>query len=154
MSSCPCTSNKTYAECCQLVHENHASADTPEKLMRARYSAHVLKLADFVVQTYHSSCKAEQQRADIEASIQLNWQKLDVISAPTVRNSEQGYVEFKAYLEEQGQVQCMHERSRFVKENGLWYYIDGVFPGDKANTPGRNDPCFCGSGKKYKKCCG
>ena len=63
----------------------------------------------------------------------------------------------------------MQERSRFVRENGLWFYIDGEFPEQSQPEPeidprlnqtvesfkiGRNDPCICGSGKKYKKCCG
>ncbi|EOX3103618.1 SEC-C metal-binding domain-containing protein, partial [Vibrio cholerae] len=47
---------------------------------------------------------------------------------------------------------CLEERSRFLKENNCWFYIDGEFPA--AIKQGRNDPCACGSGKKYKKCCG
>jgi SEC-C motif-containing protein len=132
--------------------------------MRARYSAHVLKLPDFVVATYHPSCAAEAEREGITESVNLNWVKLEVLDAPMPEETE-GFVEFKASLQDEDGIQCMHERSRFIKENGLWYYIDGVFPGDAVNTRpqqpqaaapkvGRNDPCPCGSGKKYKKCCG
>lgn len=153
MSHCPCGSTKLYAECCQLVHNNHGLATMPEQLMRARYCAHVLKLVDFVVNTYHPSCNAESQREGIIESINMDWQKLEVIHAP-VPTDDTGFVEFKAYLVEQGVEQCMHERSRFIKEGGFWYYIDGEFPDVATKKVGRNDPCTCGSGKKYKKCCG
>jgi SEC-C motif-containing protein len=51
------------------------------------------------------------------------------------------------------------ERSRFVKESDRWYYVDGLLPTPvtyrrEEEKVGRNDPCPCGSGKKYKKCCG
>ncbi|MGR5471371.1 YchJ family metal-binding protein, partial [Vibrio astriarenae] len=76
------------------------------------------------------------------------------------------FVEFNAYFNEDGKRYCMTERSRFVKEDGLWYYIDGTFPKEEPEQDprlsqpvsslkvGRNDPCICGSGKKFKKCCG
>jgi SEC-C motif-containing protein len=121
--------------------------------MRARYCAHVLKLIDFIVATYHPSCKAEQEIEEIKSSASLDWQRLDVIAAPTPQGTE-GYVEFKAFLQQGNVEHCMHERSRFIKENERWYYIDGVFPQDKTAKLGRNDSCFCGSGKKFKKCCG
>ncbi|EAX7120348.1 hypothetical protein AIW16_22500, partial [Salmonella enterica] len=60
-----------------------------------------------------------------------------------------GYVSFIARFSEQGKTGAIIERSRFIKENGQWYYIDGTRP-----QLGRNDPCPCGSGKKFKKCCG
>jgi len=67
------------------------------------------------------------------------------------KNADEGYVEFAARFQEQGSeaVQLVHERSRFLRVNERWYYIDGVKP-----QSGRNDSCPCGSGKKYKKCCG
>ena len=154
MSFCPCGSPKLYSDCCELIHKEHGNALLPEQLMRARYSAHVLGLVDFVVATYHSSCRAEEEREGIAESINLNWQKLEIVDAP-IPEKDQGFVEFKAYVLEDGVENCMHERSRFLKENHLWYYIDGIFPEEKpAVKVGRNDPCPCGSGKKYKKCCG
>ncbi|PJC87673.1 hypothetical protein CSW98_00660 [Vibrio sp. HA2012] len=161
---CPCGSQQSYTDCCQPIHREHSNAALPVQLMRARYCAHVLQLTDFVVATYHPSCHAETEREGIAESVHLNWQKLDILDAPTPAENE-GFVEFKAWLQdEDGMMQCMHERSRFIKENGLWYYIDGVFPGEvqpESQKPvvaepktGRNDPCPCGSGKKYKKCCG
>lgn len=155
---CPCGSGATYADCCHPIHQQPLQAATPEQLMRARFCAHILKLVDFVVTTYHSSCQAESQREGIEESVNLEWTRLEVIDAPEASNDE-GFVEFKAYLIEDGSEQCMHERSRFIKEEGQWYYIEGAFPEEKqqpvtSNKVGRNDPCPCGSGKKFKKCCG
>nr|WP_153447312.1 YchJ family metal-binding protein [Vibrio sp. S11_S32] len=165
---CPCCSNIPYSQCCQPIHNDVTLAKQPEQLMRARYSAHVLKLVDFVVDTYHSSCQAPAQRAAIAESIESQWCRLEVVAASSV-NNDQGYVEFKAYFMEGENEFCLHERSRFIKENGLWTYIDGFMPQSPQLTQsddprlnqsiqslkvGRNDPCICGSGKKFKKCCG
>nr|WP_319555919.1 YchJ family protein [uncultured Vibrio sp.] len=167
-SSCPCGSNLSYQQCCEIAHSNHANVETPEQLMRSRYSAHVLSLVDYVVATYHPSCRAQEQREDIAQSIDSDWCQLEVIKAETGSNENEGFVEFNAYFNEDGKRYCLSERSRFVKEHDLWYYIDGTFPQDedepepdpRLSQPvsslkvGRNDPCICGSGKKFKKCCG
>ncbi|MFV0575107.1 MAG: YchJ family metal-binding protein [Vibrio sp.] len=164
---CPCCSQLSYEKCCQPIHENTANAIQPVQLMRARYAAHALKLVDFVIQTYHSSCHAEQEAEAIAESVESHWVKLEVLDAPST-DTDEGFVEFKAYFEEDDAQYCMHERSRFLKENGEWRYIDGVMPEPEnaveidprlnqtiAQTKvGRNDPCLCGSGKKFKKCCG
>ncbi|RBW66546.1 hypothetical protein DS893_04275 [Vibrionales bacterium C3R12] len=178
MSSCPCGTNKPYSSCCEIAHKHHADVTTPEQLMRSRYSAHVLGLVDYVVDTYHPSCNAQEQREGIADSIDSDWCKLEVISASMGKDENEGFVEFKAYLNEDGEQFCLSEKSRFLKENDLWYYIDGEFPEvqDPPHEPnntepqqpsdprlnqtvenfkiGRNDPCICGSGKKFKKCCG
>jgi SEC-C motif-containing protein len=96
--------------------------------MRARYSAHVLQLVDFVINTYHPSCGAEQQRTEITESIQSHWCGLDVISAERGRCADEGYVHFKAYYQQDGHQFCLEEKSRFVRLDNLWYYIDGQFP--------------------------
>jgi SEC-C motif-containing protein len=73
-----------------------------------------------------------------------------------------GIVEFIASFEESGKQHQLHERSNFERRDGKWFYVDGVFPStprmDVRNASpvkaGRNDPCPCGSGNKFKKCCG
>lgn len=155
MTLCHCGSGADYANCCQPVHHNHAHATTPEQLMRARYCAHVLKLVDFIVATYHPSCHAEQDRADIESSTHSDWQKLEVLSTALGNSDNEGFVHFRAHFIDHNQAYCLEERSRFLREEGLWFYIDGEFPQQASQAKvGRNDPCPCGSGKKYKKCCG
>ncbi len=155
MNNCYCGNAKPYSECCKPIHNDHAQAHTPEQLMRARYSAHVLGLVDFVVDTYHPSRNAENDRAAIADSINSDWCRLEVINSANGTTANEGFVHFKAYLTDQGKELYLEERSRFVREDGLWFYIDGEFPtSSEAKKIGRNDPCLCGSGKKFKKCCG
>ncbi|MCQ1056525.1 SEC-C domain-containing protein [Photobacterium sp. ZSDE20] len=173
--SCPCGSQRPLAECCQPIHQNPSLANHPEQLMRSRYSAHVLGLVDYVVATYHPSCEAEQHREAIAESVNSQWLGLEVINSEIATETE-GFVEFKAFYQDGDEQYCLHERSRFIKEavnNQLqWFYIDGEYPGPSnseehraavekhkptsavSDKIGRNDPCPCGSGKKYKKCCG
>ena len=163
MSQCPCGNATPYEACCQPIHQTHSKANTPEQLMRARYSAHVLGLVDFVVETYHSSCNASEQRDAIAESVDSEWTELEVLESSADEN--EGYVTFKAFFNQDEKPYCLEERSRFVREDGLWYYIDGEYPSEKQQDErlsqpvkslkiGRNDPCICGSGKKFKKCCG
>ncbi|NVD06267.1 hypothetical protein FCU94_05000 [Vibrio sp. JPW-9-11-11] len=166
MSSCPCGNPSPYQECCALVHQNHNQATTPEQLMRSRYSAHVKGLVDFVVATYHPSCEAEKQRSEIAESINSDWIGLEVLKCEDGSHADEGFVTFRAYFSQEGQEYCLEERSRFIKQDGLWYYIDGTFSPQETQVDtrlaqtvsnlkiGRNDPCLCGSGKKFKKCCG
>ncbi|WP_299686457.1 YchJ family protein [uncultured Vibrio sp.] len=174
MSLCPCGSANTYQHCCEPAHLDHHTVTTPEQLMRSRYTAHVLGLVDYVVATYHPNCNAQAQKQGITESIDCDWAGLEVINTTVGSHQDEGFVEFKAYFNEDGAQYCMQERSRFVRENGLWFYIDGEFPEQeneheeltepeidprlnqtvKSFKIGRNDPCICGSGKKYKKCCG
>lgn len=180
-SNCPCGSQKSYADCCEIAHKNHAAVTTPAQLMRSRYSAHALQLVDYVIDTYHPSCQAELQRESITQSVASHWIKLDVADVQKGCDENEGFVTFFAYFEDEKQLYCLGERSRFLRENGLWYYIDGEFieqdppamnepepietsAASEAQIPlphrtnaekvGRNDPCTCGSGKKFKKCCG
>ncbi|MEX0336633.1 YchJ family protein [Vibrio tubiashii] len=169
MNSCPCGNPKDYSECCEPIHHDHSMAKTPEQLMRSRYSAHVKGLVDYVINTYHPSCHAEQEREAITDSINSDWCGLEVLGAEPSSHDNEGFVTFKAYFKQEGQEYCLEERSRFLKEQELWYYIDGSFPqtqepeqplDPRLSQPvqnlkvGRNDPCICGSGKKFKKCCG
>jgi SEC-C motif-containing protein len=88
----------------------------------------------------------------------VQWKNLKVLKSSTDNN--RGYVEFIAtYQDEHGKEKKMHEKSQFYQdpEDHAWYYIDGEnvshTPYVADVRPGRNDPCSCGSGKKYKKCC-
>lgn len=158
VTSCRCHSGKLYQECCQPIHEDMQRALVPEQLMRARYCAHELGLIDFVVNTYHPSCQARDERNEIAESIKGGWCKLEVVSAEPGHNEDEGYVTFNAYFLEDKRQYSFTEKSRFLRENGQWFYIDGEmydYPLPvKKETLGRNDPCRCGSGKKFKKCCG
>lgn len=152
MTDCYCGSGQEYQYCCQPIHTSPQQAQTPEQLMRARYSAHVLGLIDFVVDTYHPSCQADKQRDDIADSINSQWQKLVVLRSWPGCNENEGFVHFKAFYQSGQHKHCLEEQSRFIREHDQWFYIDGCFP--QSGKIGRNDPYSCGSSKKFKKCCG
>lgn len=142
---CPCQSGDSYSECCQPLHAG-APASSPEALMRSRFSAFALGNADYVKNSWHRSTRP----ANLSLDEGERWMGLTVIEA--TQNGDQGSVHFKAVSRDSEGFSVLEETSRFVQENGYWFYVDGiphVFP----LKPGRNDPCPCGSGKKFKKCC-
>ena len=143
---CPCQSGNSYSECCQPLHAG-APASSPEALMRSRFSAFALGNADYVKKSWHRSTRP----ATLSLDEGERWVGLSVIDA--TQNGDQGSVHFKAISRDSEGFSVLEETSRFVQENGHWFYVDGipqVFP----LKPGRNDPCPCGSGNKFKKCCG
>ena len=152
--NCFCGSNLSYEKCCKPFHENKATPDTPEKLMRSRYSAYVVCNMDYIHETHDP---AHREGFDREASEQWakdsKWLGLEIISA------KDDYVEFKAKYELDGKVETHHELSRFRFDPKLkkWFFLDGKIVHAQLKRDekivGRNDPCSCGSGKKYKKCC-
>jgi len=112
---------------------------TPKELMISRYEAFVALDGEYLAKT-----TTQKISTDMRAYKNITWLKLDIIEAV---NDE---VEFKAYYKEDDKIRLLHERSKFVKQNGMWLYDSGVI----FNTQiGRNEPCPCGSKRKYKKCC-
>ena len=113
---------------------------TPKELMVSRYDAFVREDWAYLAQT-----SVHQTIEELSNSIPLQWLKLDVLDA------YESVVEFKAYYKENGKIQVLHEKSNFIKEDGVWLYADGKLYNSKIE---RNETCPCGSGKKHKKCCG
>lgn len=158
-SACPCGSQKNFGECCQPLLENQSQATTAQALMRSRYSAFVTGNIDYLVDTLHPDKRQPQDRELLTGALQnTNWLGLQVRSCEKgLEGDERGSVEFVATWSEPGQSGFLHERSRFIKQDGRWYYVDGELfdtAGKTIAKPGRNDPCWCGSGKKFKKCHG
>lgn len=126
-----------------------ASAPTAEVLMRSRYSAFVEQDWDYLDRT--------QQTQDIgPPTPDIKWLGLEILgTAAGDLEDFEGTVEFIARYSHQGNDAELREVSRFQKVNGKWLYVDGTFPypGKKPKS-GRNDPCPCSSGLKFKKCCG
>jgi SEC-C motif-containing protein len=119
---CPCDSGSTYADCCGNWHAGLLQglhAPTPEALMRSRYSAYVLDLIDYVLATWHPATAP----GELELP-PLKWLGLEVRLAQAT--AQAGVVEFVARCRENGRAQRMHETSRFVREQGRWYYVDGI----------------------------
>lgn len=156
---CPCCSGKNFDECCEPIIKNE-SAHSALSLMRSRYTAYTEANAEYLQNTTHVKTREEYQAGELESWHKENtWTKLEIVSAEHGSiNDSRGIVEFKAYYKDNiGNEHILHERSNFLKENGKWFYIDGINNPprvDLTKKVGRNDPCPCGSGKKQKKCCG
>ncbi len=148
---CSCGEQQEFSNCCEPYLLDNAVPETPEQLMRSRYSAYVHKNVNYLVKTWHPDCQAQEWQDEIAKSFeQTQWIALRVISSSYAKNPDEAYVEFSAcFIDEKADhKQLIHERSRFIRINARWYYIDGITP-----KIGRNDLCPCGSGKKFKKCC-
>jgi SEC-C motif-containing protein len=146
---CPCGSGKTYEECCGALHVKARKAQTPLELMRSRYSAYVKGNGRYLVDTAVPENRYEADVALIEEhAAHTKWLSLQILD--DVCSGDSGMVEFKAFYDENGSVKVLHEKSLFAKVDGAWLYAEGTLYDTKI---GRNDPCPCGSGKKYKKCC-
>lgn len=114
----------------------------------------VVKDVNYLLRSWHSS----RRPAAIVSSEIPEWCALYVVRTEAGRESDyHGVVEFKAEAISQKKIFNLHEVSRFVKEHNQWLYVDGDIiesPPVIHNKVGRNARCPCGSGKKYKKCCG
>lgn len=119
--SCPCGSAQAYADCCERYHAGLAAPSSAEALMRSRYVAYAQGLDDYLYATWHPRMRSEQS-----SDSHVSWVKLEILrtEAGGEQDSE-GVVEFKAYWKAAGRVGCLHETSRFLREQGRWYYLDG-----------------------------
>lgn len=181
--TCPCQINPTaettssalsYQDCCQPYHgafyndeadkADGIKAETAERLMRTRYSAFALVKSEYIVKT---TVPTQQALLDINAieswAKETDWAGLEIVEHMPKLGKRHAQVEFKAYfnikdntasLEEK--VQAHHELSTFVKvkdkanNDVRWYFLDPTI----AMTVSQKQPCICGSGEKFKRCCG
>lgn len=162
MELCPCGSEKKYDHCCQPYHQGDAKPSTAQELMQARYSAFVTNNIQFIADTHVPETTDFDIDEAREWATKSTWKGLEIVAtAQGQEGDDTGVVEFKAlYADDKGTDYIHHEVSKFRRVEGDWRYEDGqlVATGGtvKREGPkvGRNDPCICGSGKKYKKCCG
>lgn len=152
MTQCPCGSQIDYIECCEPYLTDKKIPQTPESLMRSRYTAYSQANVEYIKKTMRGKpligFNAQQTK---EWAEHVQWLELKVVSAST--SQDIGLVEFVAKYSEKGSVKTIHEVSKFENTNGSWFYTDGVHP--KKNKPARvsrNSPCPCGSGRKFKNC--
>ena len=154
---CPCGSSNPYTQCCESFIEGKITPDTAEKLMRSRYSAYALQADKYLLETWHPTTRPKNNPSDDEDA-STTWKNLEILRTEKgLKNDTDGIVEFIAQCEIKGNSSHVHETSNFVYEDGRWYYVDAQpqKPVKRDNPKiGRNDPCGCGSNKKYKKCCG
>lgn len=121
-ASCPCGRSAGLAACCgrYIDHFETTPAPDAEHLMRSRYSAFVLGRADYLRATWH----ARQRPAALDLDDGAQWLGLEVRSH-RVTGPDSAEVEFVARYRLGGRAVRLHERSRFVREDGRWYYVDG-----------------------------
>lgn len=159
MTQCPCGTGKELADCCGPVLAG-APARTAETLMRSRYTAYVLGNIDYLHKTVGGEAALTFDRAYLEQSLpDTQWLGLNILD---VEGGEQtdtsGAVKFEVAFRQDGRLHRQVERSVFRRVDHAWRYCSGEMELTSAPQPilkaGRNDPCTCGSGRKFKKCCG
>ena len=147
---CPCQSGKSYTDCCQPFHLHQMIPDSAEKLMRSRYTAYTQVNIPYIVET---TVPAQQPLLDQQAmqlwEDETDWAGLKIISHQPFVSKIHSWVEFKAFFNIENGIDAYHERSLFVLISGRWYFVDPTVP-----LPSQKQPCVCGSGKKFKHCCG
>ena len=121
--NCPCCSGKNYENCCEPYHLGKKLPQTPEQLMRSRYTAFALVLTNYLVETTHSSTQKDNDFSDIEDWAKSNkWLKLEIAFA------KENKVRFRAFYQDKNNEIYEHdELSTFAQENGKWVYVDGEF---------------------------
>lgn len=173
--NCPCGSTQSFNQCCEPFLTGASLPSTAEQLMRSRYTAFAKADVEYLKKTL-----APESRTDFDSGAtkkwaeQSKWKGLQILKTEKGGpEDKKGTVEFIATYETEGEGLDHHEVSQFRKgDNGQWYFVDGdshthregeghQHHHEKPQTVqrespkiGRNDPCVCGSGKKYKKCCG
>lgn len=172
---CPCDSGKPYESCCEPFLTGKAQPETAEQLMRARYTAYTKQDIGYLKKTLAKESQSDfDEKASKEWAAKSEWLGLQVLTTQKGAASDKtGVVEFVATYKQNGSKVEHHEVSKFKKnDKGEWRFVEGDSHVHKegeghhhhhhATEPvvregpkiGRNDPCPCGSGKKYKKCHG
>lgn len=110
-SLCPCGNNKRYADCCNRYLNLDEIATTAEDLMRSRYTAYTLNYENYLLATWHPDMRPTSLGLTIKRHIQSS--------------ENHSTIEFIARYKINGRAHRLHEISRFVREDGIWLYVDG-----------------------------
>jgi SEC-C motif domain protein len=116
---CPCGGGALYQDCCEPYHLS-LSAPNAEKLMRSRYSAYVLGLEEYLLNTWHPNTRPQALNLKQDST---QWLGLEVKRFEP--NDEQAIVEFIARYKINGKAGKMQETSRFKRIATRWFYVDG-----------------------------
>jgi SEC-C motif-containing protein len=159
--TCPCGKGESLETCCGPILSGKALPATAEDLMRARYTAYATHDIDFILSSHDPDTAGEVDRNNTETwSKSADWLGLEITATEAGQpTDEAGVVEFVASYKIRGVKIDHRERAIFKKHGPRWVFVDGQElkgPPVRNEGPkaGRNDPCPCGSGKKYKKCHG
>lgn len=154
--SCLCGSNTSYKDCCQPYHIHKKSPETAEDLLRSRFTGYAMQNVAYLLDTWNISTRPN----DIDFSNEdVIWTKLEILSIKKgSKKHNKGIIEFKAYYTSNSEEYTLNEISRFKKTSNNWFYVDGIVKSTSKlglqTNHGKNAPCSCGSGKKFKRCCG
>lgn len=122
MPLCPCGSGLFFDLCCRRFLAGETLPQTPLELMRSRYTAYTRRDSHYIRNTWYPGSRPDNA---MEIDPAIKWIRLEIIRSQTSQND--GLVEFIAYCKVNGRARKMHETSRFLRENGQWYYLDGAF---------------------------
>lgn len=122
--NCPC-GGSSYLTCCSPYHSGQIPAPTAEALMRSRFSAYSQGNIDYLIDTLHPSKRRPIDRRNLTLASSTHWTHLTILNTQKGQATDRrGTVEFIAHYDRPYLGQH-HERSRFTKEDGRWYYLDG-----------------------------
>lgn len=156
-SLCPCGSEKNFDVCCGPYLSGAAIPPTAEALMRSRYTAYTRLDDKYLLATWHPDTRPSNPNPSDEGDGNV-WTGLNILRTEAGQAGDTtGVVEFIAHCTFNGAPSQLHETSDFIHDGERWFYVDGRGQQPiRRESPkvGRNEPCPCGSGKKYKKCCG
>lgn len=149
---CHCGSPIDFEQCCDRYIEQSKQPKTAEQLMRSRFTAFKLKKYQYLIDTHQVEPPNDLSSFDSK----VKWLGLKIVATDLGSTSDNsGTVEFVAFYQTSNDIdnniiEQLHEKSRFKKVNNRWMYINGEPLSDIKLS--RNEPCFCNSGKKFKKC--
>jgi SEC-C motif-containing protein len=156
-SPCPCGSGQLFDTCCGPGLAGTRALATAEALMRSRFTAHVADDWRYLHLTYGPTTNSpfHAEADDVAAP---GWSRISIHAHETTADPDHAFVEFTAFFADQNGEHPMQEKSEFRRADGKWLFTRTIRQDPapvKSNAPkvGRNDPCPCGSGKKYKHCC-
>ena len=153
LDTCPCGSSILFQQCCEPLLSGSSFAKNAEELMRSRFCAYATANYRYILETYSP---AKQKELSIDALRQSDsdsqWLKLTIHNHQT--NGNVATVEFSAFYRHENEFYILRELSSFNLIDSKWYYTSGeISPDSGIYKLTRNEPCLCGSGKKYKHCC-
>jgi len=123
-AACPCGTGKTYIRCCEPLHQGRDAQDALE-LMRSRYTAYVIKASGYLLETWHPTTRPPTLDLADRPGLRTHWLGLQVISH-RLSDPQRAEVSFIARVKVGGgPAQRLAERSRFLWDEGRWYYVDG-----------------------------
>ena len=120
--ACPCGSGQPFAACCERLIAGTAAAASAEALMRSRYSAYALQREDYLLASWHPSTRPAA--LDLASELPPRWLGLEIKRHQQI-DPTHAVVEFVARYKINGRAHRLYETSRFVREGGQWYYVDG-----------------------------